>query len=597
MPWEKEEIPAWACEQAVVRTASIRRLPTRSAFTFRKRSYRKKVEGEALVGQSQEKHPTFASSSSAPADPISKSLNLAQGESFGAPRGLQEWAKGDDAPGRGKSRVVLTNAIRKPRPSSRHGNLSGPDEGASGTDSLPPVASMRASEVIGASNLSNSGESREASPPPLSLNASAATPNSGGRHFAAPPPPPPPPPQFLVETCISQGPPPPPPLPPSPTGGPHLPPAPPPPPPLAVGAPLPPPPPPASPLDPTTNEEACGASDAGGPAFLMELKKGFKLRKVAPPPEPAEAARQALYIELLGYMEAPNGNIEEIVEKIKTQTSIVRSFVFTLVRRGWLSGYRTTDNLLSLSPKGLPPLIVWPGREWMIGIHLPDVAAAELNEIAPSAADLIARVHLYRLDENVKKHVVDEVVLVATERFPVETSFREAEPAREGEGRILWDTWNDRRLAFEQSDYSQYSLIFRKLLDASAIVSVLHTHLRQTIDEMRHMGEQMHATYASVSVPDLHNIVKSIPTRIEEAARRLSQQTGMIIREESLKLTPAFLRIMDPGGANAKFSRQSMPMLVSETGTITASPVRMDGKEGGTKVPNEACRRRRSLKV
>ncbi|RKO90258.1 hypothetical protein BDK51DRAFT_50388 [Blyttiomyces helicus] len=480
----------------------------------------------------------------------------------------------------GKSRMVLHNPIRKirppPRPATAETDESPSAQRAGGPPPPPPPPPPMVFEIAG-------GPPPPPPPPPPMVFESACGPPppppppppmvfEGGPPPPPPPPPPlsfdspggpPPPPPPPPPMTFGGGPPPPPPPPPPAFGGPGGPPPPPPPPPF--GGPPPPPPPPGAPPPPAGDAPA-DDDGGGGPAFLRELRSGgFKsrLRKVAPPPERKlivdekpvgndEGARQALYIELLGFMEAPNGNIEELSDKVKAQTSIVRSFVFTLVRRGWLSAYRITDHLPPPGPKGLAPCIVWPGREWTIGISIPDAAEADLATLSPSPSDIVARVHLYRFDEQVKKHILDEIVLVATENFPVETQFNEPEPPRDMENRTKWDAWNDRKLAHEQSDFPQYTLIFKKLMDVDVIVSGVYSKLNQTLEEMGKMGEAMRTTFADFSVDLLHSIVKSIPTRIKEVAQKLSQQTGIIIRDESLKLTPAFLEMMNLQGDAGK---------------------------------------------
>lgn len=68
----------------------------------------------------------------------------------------------------------------------------------------------------------------------------------------------------------------------------------------------------------------------------------------------------------------------------------------------------------------------------------------------------------------------------------------------------------------------------------------------------------MHTTFAAFPVPQLRRIVESIPGRIKEVAKKLQKQTGIIIRDESLKLTPEFLRLMnlEPEGGEKQASKE-----------------------------------------
>ncbi|KAI9103308.1 hypothetical protein DFS34DRAFT_608232 [Phlyctochytrium arcticum] len=408
---------------------------------------------------------------------------------------------------------------------------------------------------------------------------------------------------------------PPPPPPPPPPGG--MPPPPPPPPPNALGGPPPPPPPPPPGM---ANAPAAAAAPVDAQAaFLAELRNAGrrKLRKVnrdAPPPGTekapaeksavasaenekkkedarkmqAEAERQELYIELLGYMEAPNGNIEELADKAKLQTNLVRSFAFTLMRKGWVKGYRITDRLPEEKPAGKAgsvmkngrkvlagrqPLKVWPGREVMICIELQDVTEKELVAIAGGHKPVdasshqqeedndddknnrdvtrkgeVARVFMYRFDEKSKQHLLDEVALVATANFPKKTEkFSDPEPRQDNSLRMRqkWEDWEEKKLRYLQSDWPQFELIFNKLMATSGIVQSIHHQVVQTLAEMRAMGEAMHQTFAAFPVAQVREIVESIPGRIKAIAIKLQKQTGIIIRDESLKLTPEFLRLMN----------------------------------------------------
>ncbi|KAJ3026166.1 hypothetical protein HK097_006511, partial [Rhizophlyctis rosea] len=304
--------------------------------------------------------------------------------------------------------------------------------------------------------------------------------------------------------------------------------------------------------------------DFGGDAnakFLAELRKGVRLRKVKPPEPkkdpalekpaaPAEITKEQieqeksdLFIEMLGYMEAPGGNVEELSEKCKSATNTARGFIFTLVRRGWFFGFRATDTLDEPGPKGRQPVIVFPGREWTNGIELRDTTESELA--ADYAEDkLMTRVHMYRFDDFHKKHVLDEIALVQGPRFPAKIPvFNEPEPPQDSslENRKAHEEWTMRKLKYEHSDSAQFDLIFNKLVAIDAILKGTYQQLLDTIIEMRKMGESLRSTFETYSVRQLKGIVTSIPQKIKEVARQLARENGIIIRDEQVKLTPDFL--------------------------------------------------------
>jgi uncharacterized protein YukE len=261
-------------------------------------------------------------------------------------------------------------------------------------------------------------------------------------------------------------------------------------------------------------------------------------------PQTQEAEKQELFIELLGYMEAPNGNVEELMEKAKSTTNVSRSFVYTLIRRNWLEGYRVVEK------HGVSgaPLTVWPGREWMAAKELGDLTESQLKDQFSDNSGIVARVHMYRFDQKLKKHMLDEVALVKTPSFPKQPPpFNLPEPPQDNslENRRKWEEWNTAKQDYLQSDFPQFELIFQKLLTNDAIVESTFQQLEQTLDEMKRMGEALQQTFEGFSVRQLRKIVQSIPAKIKEVARKLQQTTGIIIRDEGLKLTPEFLKHMN----------------------------------------------------
>ncbi|KAJ3373707.1 tryptophan synthetase [Kappamyces sp. JEL0680] len=50
--------------------------------------------------------------------------------------------------------------------------------------------------------------------------------------------------------------------------------------------------------------------------------------------------RENLVVEMLGFMETPNGSIEDLVDRAVKNTTLARGFIYTLVRRNWVKAYR-----------------------------------------------------------------------------------------------------------------------------------------------------------------------------------------------------------------------------------------------------------------
>ncbi|KAI8836693.1 hypothetical protein BJ741DRAFT_181133 [Chytriomyces cf. hyalinus JEL632] len=409
-------------------------------------------------------------------------------------------------------------------------------------------------------------------PPPLSLEPAGK----------APPPPPPPPPPFESLAGVSVPPPPPPPPfvggpppPPPPPGG-SGPPPPPPPPPGGSAPPPPPPPgsgaPPLPSTAPTTPKAVPKASSGDSQNELMNALKDPNLRKklrkraetapsstdaaaklaaaaaAAPPIDPKileEAQRQELFIELLQYMEAPNGNVEELMEKTKTSTNTCRSFIYTLVRKRWLQGYRILDET---NEKSAAPITVWPGREWMAAIELPNILA---KDVSAMESVMVGQVSLYRFDNTLRRHLLDNIILCKTSHFPKEVApFSEVEPTKDSslENRKKWDEWSSLKLAYEQGDYPQYNLTFQKLKQNNTTLLATFNSLELTLEQMRGMGTLLHQIFDGLTIPQLRKIVESIPSKIKDVAKNLQKTTGIIVQDQGLKLTPEFLKQMNLDG-------------------------------------------------
>jgi chemotaxis protein histidine kinase CheA len=291
------------------------------------------------------------------------------------------------------------------------------------------------------------------------------------------------------------------------------------------------------------------------------------MRKVAPPKEKSVAERMGvnkakeesaeekkaredgekndLIIELLGYMEAPNGNLEELTDKAKNSTHVSRGFIYTLLRRGWLDGYRITDELPSNGDKA--QLQVFPGKEWTSAMKVKDITETQLNDRFRDPRITVARVHMYRFDDKAKVHVLDKLTLVKGHNYPIKPPpFNELEPRQDSlENRRKWEEWNFRKQEYLQSDYPQFELIFNKLKDQDVTTVAVYNQLQNTMVAMRRMADSLRDTFKEFSAAELKEIVQSIPNHIKSVTKQLQQQRGIIIRGEGLKLTPEFLRALD----------------------------------------------------
>ncbi|KAI9331603.1 hypothetical protein BDR26DRAFT_1010905 [Obelidium mucronatum] len=419
--------------------------------------------------------------------------------------------------------------------------------------------------------------------------------------MGGPPPPPPPPPGM-------GGPPPPPPPPPG-MGGP-----PPPPPPPGMGPP-PPPPPPGGALPPPPKPTGDLQSDLMNALKDPNLRN--RLRKRAPPPQKPiekvevpkltpeeermqlESEKQELFIELLGFMEAPNGNVEELLDKLVKSTKTVRSFIFLLIRRKWLDGVRVINPAHGQAKK---PCIVWQNMEVTTYIELKDVTEDELKEAFQDddtdlSRGIVARVHMYRFDEVARKHVTDEIALMKTRHFPKPTKkFDLPEPPgkeKSLEQRKLWDEWFDKKQAYMQSDMPQFELIFKKLLTGDESVVSAANQLEQTLAEMKKMGEAMNETFTGFTPKQLQNIIKEIPKRVKEIAKNLEQATGMVIRADTLKVTPEFLKKMDLSAESESGLKKAEPPKPKEeekkadvtAAATAAAPPAAEKKDADGKAP------------
>ncbi|KAJ3020036.1 UNVERIFIED_CONTAM: hypothetical protein HDU68_010390 [Siphonaria sp. JEL0065] len=340
---------------------------------------------------------------------------------------------------------------------------------------------------------------------------------------------------------------------------------PPPPPPPGMRGPPPPPPPPGG---AAAAPKAASSGDMQNE--LMNSIKNFRgLKKVNKPAEPGlsvkpkapilspeekarlakeadEEERSSLFIELLGFMETSHGNMEELTNKAAASTKTSRGFIYNLVRRDFVDGYRVLE---SMPEKGSRvPLQVYQGMEVNRSIILPDAKEADLKDRIEEGG-IVARVHMYRFDDKAQVHTLDEIVLMKGKGFPKPIGvFSEPEPVKDSSSRaslMAWEGWKSRKDDYLQLDYPQFELSFNKLMDQDKITTLQMQKLEQTQVAMRRMAESLKNQFEKFPTSEVRDIVESIPKHLKELTTKLQEERGIIIRGEGLKLTPAFLSTLN----------------------------------------------------
>jgi hypothetical protein len=175
---------------------------------------------------------------------------------------------------------------------------------------------------------------------------------------------------------------------------------------------------------------------------------------------------------------------------------------------------------------------------------LDDITEHKLQEKYKSIKP-IGEAHMYRFDKKTSTHEIDRVVMYPGKRFPAPyTPFSKPMPVKSNSLSSIneYDKWERAKEQYEQSDPSQYHLNITKLKASDATLVGVFSQLQGTISQMREMGDAVRETFADVPIDELRNHVQSIPDQIKSLAKKLQQSSGIIIRDENLKLTPAFLQ-------------------------------------------------------
>lgn len=226
------------------------------------------------------------------------------------------------------------------------------------------------------------------------------------------------------------------------------------------------------------------------------------------------------------------------MEKAVKATNVARGFIYTLVRRKWVKGFRIVKKT------GGEACSVYPGREYSSTITIPDITAQELEKMYDPEM-FVTKAHMYRFDKKSQKHVIDEIAFYKHRRWPniAYIPFAEPEPPQDSslENRNRWERWNQAKLANQQSDSAQLHLVSSKLSQLDEVIVAVYQQLESTIAQMREMSDAVMRAFEAIPLPRLRAFVASIPGQIKEVAREMEKTSGIIINGDNMKLTPIFL--------------------------------------------------------
>ncbi|KAI9205810.1 uncharacterized protein BJ171DRAFT_473837 [Polychytrium aggregatum] len=397
--------------------------------------------------------------------------------------------------------------------------------------------------------------------------------------MGGPPPPPPPPP-------IMGGPPPPPP--PPMMGGPP----PPPPPPPIMGGPPPPPPPPMMGFVPPPPAAAAPPKSSGDPMeeIRRAIQGGVKLRKVnreiRPQPEVKkevsddEATKMALVFDILNLVETTDGGSpEEIVSKLELESSRARTYIFQLIRRGWVKPYRLLDGTEKESEKDRKlPYKVWQGKEVTSAIEVPGKHEFELEELGLLKNEII-RAHLHRFAKNSNIHTVDTIVLLRCPGTPTEIPpFDKVEPPKldssfkgtvTKELRQQREDWERQRDEYFQAPWPTFRLFMSKIEDHDRnITSDYQKYSKGQEDAGRVIGE-LTQMFKELDIPQLTKLVSDVPKKINEVAENLSRTSGIQIPTSSVKVSTVFVRRMVDETLGKRPKAEGAPEVKSRVRKVT----------------------------
>ncbi|KAJ3274710.1 hypothetical protein HDV01_002232 [Terramyces sp. JEL0728] len=274
--------------------------------------------------------------------------------------------------------------------------------------------------------------------------------------------------------------------------------------------------------------------------------------------------RQELITEMLGYMETPNGSIEDLLDNSQKSTKFERGFIYLMVRRNWVQACRVkqpppTDVPKPQGKEKYVPCQVYTGIEITSAINLEDKTPEELAELFPNEDQKIYTAHMYRFDNYYKKHTLDEIALYRGRNFPKPAEpFELPEPVKTNtlESLNRWEAWYQKKLEHSQTDSCQFDLIYNKLLTNDLTLTAVFAQLQGTISEIKEMNETVSSTFADIPIKELGELVMSIPDRIKAVAKQLYHKNGIIIKDTDLKLTPAFLQSYNDPNATPELAEK-----------------------------------------
>jgi hypothetical protein len=277
--------------------------------------------------------------------------------------------------------------------------------------------------------------------------------------------------------------------------------------------------------------------------------------------------RENLVVEMLGFMETPNGSIEDLVDRSAKNTAIARGFIYTLVRRSWVKAYRVKitypEEAEVKKKRKHVPCTVFPGTQWTSALELPDWTREQIEIQYPEELNFVGNGHMYRFDQHIQRHLVDEIVFYKDKAFPPALiPFTKTEPPKDNslENRNKWEVWNRKKLTHQQSESAQYDLIINKLKATDATLMAVYGQLEQTIIQIREMNQAVTDTFSSIPLNELRKMVQNIPDQIKQVAKRLHETNGIIIKDSDLKLTPAFIKSMSAPSVPEAVAKEMNPV-------------------------------------
>ena len=244
-------------------------------------------------------------------------------------------------------------------------------------------------------------------------------------------------------------------------------------------------------------------------------------------PKEESGERENLTLEVIGYMQTPNGSLDDLLEKAIKETNVSRGFIYTLVRREWVKGFRVVEEG-QVDVQDSEPCTVYPGREYSSTLVLPDSTQALLADLYTDVEALVSQAHMYRFDKASQKHVIDKIAFYKHRRWPGDGAYKlfsEPEPPQDSslENRNRWEKWNQAKLAEQQSDGAQLHLVSTKLVQLDAIVQAVYQQLEATISQMREMSDAVMGAFEEIPLERLRTFVASIPGQIKKVTHDLQK--------------------------------------------------------------------------